>query len=174
MFKFKSTKFLAEIKRRREAVSAAVISARIRVPEEHVWWYWHEFGTASRATMGTANAQGYQIVPLNADILSFPTAGERVFTHKVWHPGVYPRAIVRKVINQIVAEAFTDIAEPLAQGKLDLVRQILLERSIVRAKELIAHSMAQELIGTRVDGKLEGRDAASVFTEQAEIVDTSH
>jgi hypothetical protein len=175
LFKFTGARFADEIRRRREAITGRTLSARIRVPEELIWWYWQEFGTATRATDSERTAP-YPIP--GEDSTSKGVAfegrdGGLVIRHRVWHPGVYPRAFVRMVIDEIVAGAWQDIADDLVHGRLAEAHEALLSKSLTRAKELIVESMAQQLTGTRPDGKLGGASASEVFNTQAEIVDTT-
>lgn len=171
---FSSTRFLAALDQRIANVRSRTASARITVPEELIWWYFQEFGTASRATMGTSNPDGYEIVPIHGDFLKFPGKdGETVYSKAVHHPGVYPRAFIRRILDDIVNAAMKDVGQALlANGySFDAVAQALIDYSLPRAKEMIVQSMAEELTGTRHYHS--GRSASEMFAEGAQIVDTT-
>lgn len=177
MFTVKSKNFLKELRRRRRAFGAR-ISGRITVPPELSWWYYQEFGTATLSELHPSK-RWYRIDPVNAKVLSWPDPNEpggRTFREFTFHPGVRPRAIVRQVLSQIRNGAAQDLEASMLSGgfRPEIVKQRLLDKTMVEALKAIVRSMAVELPGTRPDGgKLEGQSAADVFESGAQIVDTS-
>jgi len=177
MFTVKSKLFLKELRRRRRAFGPR-ISGRITVPPDLSWWYYHEFGTATLSELHPSK-RWYRIDPVNAKMLSWPDPNEpggRTFRPFTFHPGVRPRAIVRQVLGEIRQGAARDFESSMLAGGFnpEIVRQRLIDKTLVEALKAIVRSMAAELPGTRADGgKLEGQSAADVFQNGAQIVDTS-
>lgn len=146
------------------------IAAGIHAPDELSWWAFQEYGTASR---GEAGGVPYTIDPVNAEALAFPGPnGTTIVRKQVIHPGIPPRHSVGKVIPDIEEASAEKIAAALNGGALDdptlLVAAVT--DAVTDAKAKIVESMAQNIPGTRVDGKLLGRTASSVFDELAEVV----
>src|SRR6478752_1499987 len=113
--------FGAHLQRRIEAWHGRKIGARIRVPPELSWWYWQEFGTATRGDQPQASGHTYPIYPVNAKMLSWPGAsGQRVFSHGVpAHPGIPPRRSVTKVLDDIRQETQEGVRAALREGGAD-------------------------------------------------------
>jgi hypothetical protein len=174
MIAFKSTRWLKELERRRREFSRP-IKARIIVPPELRWWYFHEYGTALRGETPYASGHTYEIHPIRADWLQWPDENEpdgfrRQFVVKA-HPGVRATHMIRSVLDDIAQLARTDLMSAMLSGgfRADVVRGRLLEQTMHDAKNIIVASIAQHLHGTRPDGKLEGRYAHEVFEQKAEI-----
>lgn len=147
------------------------ISARIFAPDDLIWWYWQEHGTASR---GEAGGAPYPIDPVNAKALAFPDAqGKLVFRQHVEHPGIAPRHSVLKAIPDIEAQSRTKLAAALTDGGLDnpSTLQTAVTAAVTEAKAQIVTSMSENIPGTRIDGKLAGDTAASVFDAEAEVIE---
>ena len=106
------------------------VAARIKVPATMKWWFWQEFGVATRRravvqyNVPGPSTRGYTIEPVNAQILSFPnvnpsgggydlledpTNPENVVAMRIpvdagnvrSHPGYEPRYMVRSVLPAI-------------------------------------------------------------------------
>ncbi len=163
-----------------------IIAARIFVPPEISWWYFHEFGTAvggrSRRVepIGGASGATYAIYPKNADYLSWPGEdGSRVVRKFVKaHPGVPATRTVWRSLSDIRLIAAINLANALRDtkyGKLSpkAIRQWLLERTMPQAIRKIATEMGVSLKQTRQDGKLAGEQPQVVFERGAKIRDTS-
>lgn len=182
-FTITSTRWIEELQRRQEALTSQRVCARLRVSEDLAWWFFQEFGTATRAdpyskAQGIGNmprdAEGrYLILPLYGSELRFPGAdGEQVVTSKVWHPGVYPRAFVRAALDNIRIDFAKSVAPFVARGEMNLAQEMLLNEVMIRALEAITENINQELTGIRDDGRLGGQSAAEAFSEGAEVVAT--
>ncbi len=163
--------FLRQITRIRTEFSKP-ISFRIVVPPDLRYWYWHEFGTATY----TGGAP-YQIKPVNADYLMWPDPSSPDGFHRQYmvtaHPGVRPRHMVRKVLDDIGRYTMREVMEALVHGgyKVSALRARLLEVSMPHVKSIIVQSIAQELPGSRTDGRLEGRTAAQDFEVRSSVKD---
>lgn len=152
-----------------QAVSGQIV-AKIVVPDDLKFWYFQEFGTASR---GDAGGAAYSIDPIHANSLAFPgPGGEKVFAKHVNHPGIPARHSVGKAMPQIEEDTAASITKALQSGAADdpSLLKVAVEQSTQNAKELIVQSMEQNIPGTRADGKLLGRSAASVFDAEAQVV----
>jgi hypothetical protein len=179
-----SGQFSKAMQGRIQRLEGVTISARIEVPDTLVWWYWQEFGTASSGDAGRASGHSYEIVPKQAKLLVYPYNGQKVISLRVEaHPGIKPRRSVTKALPEIREATQANVRKALVAGGADhpeLIRQAILE-SAQEAKRLIVESIAQNIPGTRdgdseehiSPGKLGGRTAASVFDEEAQVVDLS-
>jgi hypothetical protein len=147
------------------------LAARIEVPPELKWWYYHEIGTAPHKIPKGGAQPGV--------ILVFPSGGELQVRDEVNHPGVKPRHMVRNTEPLVQDELKKRVHEALGNGAADnpeVLRDVVLEAT-QKAKELIVESIAINLPGdpTRAaqfpqsPGKLGGRTAAEVFDEQATV-----
>jgi hypothetical protein len=179
--------FIERMQERIAKWAQAKMGARIEVPVELEWWYWNEFGTATKfggAPEGLPGALNmapagpdarYPILPVNANMLRFPLNGQIVLRASVMHPGIKPSRSVSKVIQEIVDNACSAVAAAFRQGGAD--RPEIVAAAIVatteQAKELIAQSISSNLTQTREDGKLDGRDPGEVFSASATVVDLS-
>lgn len=156
--------FLDRMSKRIEQWSGKTISARIYAPDELMWWYWLEVGTAGP----------YPIDPINAKMLKFPgDAGEAVYAHHVEHPGIAPRHSVLQAMPEIQAQASVKIAEAMSEGGLDdaTLLQAAVNTAVKEAKTQIAESIATNIPGTREDGRLLGQTASSVFDAKAVVIE---
>jgi hypothetical protein len=164
-------------------------AARVRVPNELSWWYWNEFGTATRfkapsgAELSHASIKpvagsrtgAYDIDPVDAEALRFPQGGEIQHRDHVEHPGIRPSRSVTQALPQIERALVQRVQSALKRGAVD--NPELLDSAILsatqEAKLLITQSMAENLPGTRElepeHGRLGGRTAAEVFDQQATV-----
>jgi hypothetical protein len=164
--------FLAKMQERMAKWSGTKrIAARIEVPYELRWWYFHEYGTAPhRIPVGGAQS---------GVILVFPYGGVLQVRDEVNHPGVRARHMVGTVEpliqDQLKAKVHALLTEYGANDP-EKLREVVLE-SAEEAKKLIVESIAQNLPGDpgraaqfpESPGKLGGQSAASVFEEQATV-----
>lgn len=174
--------FREQIRKRQQAWSQAKVSARITVPDELSWWYWNEFGTASKADPGRGSGAPYPIEPVNGKALVFQGRAGTVITSRVdAHPGVRPSRSVaesRQQIDQVMRDA---VAKAIAQSadKPELVQEAL-QSAARQAVEIIGEAMNRNLQPSR-DGDSEfpnqagrlgggGRRAGDVFVQNAQIV----
>lgn len=174
-------KFVEQVEARARKWADTKISARITVPDELVWWYWQEFGTAASGDAGRASGHTYEIVPVKAKYLIYPYQGKKVMTLKVEaHPGIKPRRSVTKALPDIRDNTKTTVRQALHQGGADhpeLIREAILEATLAAKRRIVA-SIAENITGTRVGdpdnfispGRLGGETAASVFDSQAQVV----
>lgn len=177
----KSTKFLDELRKRQASFRGARIAARIQVPSDLSFWYFLEFGTASRQDSAApirGPGTSYPIYPVDANALSWPGPdGERIVRDKVLaHPGIRPHPFVRQTLPDIRSFAKADLIAALmgAGGfRTANVKAQLLGNTMHRIVEMLSASLASAAPGTREDGKLDGNTAAEVFEEEAEVVDSS-
>lgn len=172
---------IKQLQERRAKWVSSSIAVRLTVPPELFWWYLQEFGTASAGDKGGVP---YSIDPVDSELLAYPGPdGKTVFAHHVNHPGIKPRRMVTKVLPQIreaIARRATEALKDGATQDPAVMLQAMLA-AVGDAKELIVESIAQNLPGTRPvntqfpkqGGKLGGRTAASVFEENATVVDVS-
>lgn len=165
-------------------------SARVTVPAADSWWYFNEFGTATKHSAPTSagNAEiapipppihgggTYPIDPVNAKELRFPQGGEVVFRSHVDHPGIRPSRSVTKALPEIEQVFMSKVSASFADGAADnpaQLQEVVLEVAN-EAKALIVQSMAENLNGTRSIepelGKLGGRTASQVFDSDAQVV----
>lgn len=163
------------------------ISARLVVPEELRWWYFHEFGSATFNEKHPTGA--YPIVPITAPYLKFPNPegkyiSSEMFSHfddgftrrfKVMHPGVRPTHMITLVLDDIRQMAATEIVQAMVSSRYskDAVRERLVQVVLQQAKQIIVESIEAHLEGQREDGKLHGRSAGEVFNDYAVVKDTS-
>lgn len=171
---------MSKIQERRSKWSAGKLGAKIVVPPELEWWYWLEFGTASR---GDAGGPSYSITPVDSTYLVFPQEGATTFSKGVQHPGVAPRRSVTKVLPNIETDTLQKINAALHAGAADdpALMQDALMSAVMQAKALIVDSISVNIPGTRPvnvkypkqSGKLLGNTAASVFDSAAQIVPSS-
>jgi hypothetical protein len=173
--------------------SVSAYTAILRVPYEHRWWYWQEFGTASgydapdampegmvvsNDLPSSANPSGYGIVPKlhsGTDYLVFEAGGTTHFARSVHHPGIKARKPVRKVLETIVAESRQYVRSALAHGGSSSPEHLkaAVKATGERAKQLIVQSFGLHVSGVRKPnpeypnqtGKLGGSTAADVLKD---------
>lgn len=178
-------KFADELRARARSFRAAKIAARIQVPTDLSWWYFLEFGTASRrssdAPYGGGATGTYLIKPIDRgnnstlESLHWGPPGGGVFAAKVDHPGIRPHPFVRPSLSKIMQQFAADVAGALAREgfRANTVKQALINETMVFAKALLVANLAVAAPGTREDGNLLGLTAAEVFEEEAEITDAA-
>lgn len=160
-------------------------AARITVTDELKFWYYQEFGTATHAERGTDHPDGYTIDPVNAEALRLPmTSGHPdalLVPHvgppnTVLHPGVEPKHMVTRVIDEIREATSALVVAAMQEGSytFEPVHQAVL-KSASDAKEVITASFEEQLPGERTDpqGQKLATSAAEAFADDAEIVDLS-
>lgn len=168
-------------------------AARIVVPDELRWWYFNEFGTATKwedpggrvlnARLAGVpppihGKQKYQIVPVDAKALAFPVRGTLVITKLVNHPGIRPSRSVTKALADIERTMKDRVRDALYAGAADDPTRLkeAVQEAAEQAIQHIAESMSRNLAGAREavenggEGKLGGRSAAEVFQSEARIV----
>lgn len=175
-----------EFQARATSFRGAQIAARIQVPSDLSWWYFLEFGTATRQQADApvrGGGKDYPIRPIErGDVstlksLAWPDGGGgtvfRAFV--LHHPGIRPHPFVRGALGTIMQQFAKDIHAALAEGKVrsTTIKAVLMEQTMPYAKALLVDNLSVAAPGTRDDGNLSGNTAASVFEEEAEIVDAS-
>jgi hypothetical protein len=193
-FSVKSDGLFLKLLERRKAVWSGEgnFSYRLRVPPTLSWWYYQEFGTATKFQQPPTSVGGFKVAKLsgnksggnkykieavNAKLLRFPYDGRMIYKLRVMHPGVEPARFVASSLTEIDAEVRRQVRNAFEYGAIDNPKILkgYVESAVVKAKDLIATNMSRTLNGTREveaeGGKLGGRDAASVFDDQAEIVE---
>jgi hypothetical protein len=173
-------RFTERLERRIAALNKADrVAARIEAPPELRWWYWLEFGTASRGDAGRASGNYYEIDPVNAEVLRFPYGGEMVLRDHVDHPGIRPHRSITKALPQIREATQSLIHQYLQAGAADNPKELqdALLDSVSNAKALIVESMAVNIPGHREvepeRGRLGGASAAEAFEAMAKVVNLS-
>lgn len=179
--------FAKAIDKRIAELKGSNLTVTLKVGPEASFWRIHEWGSATHREDGSGSA--YTIEPKTKDFLRFPDFEHRYKLphdphgyalaphipispdNTVSHPGVRPRAMVRKETLNI-REAFRTALRSVTALRLDAFKAALLSGMGV-ARALIVASIGRELPGTRDDGKLQGRTAAEVF-DGAAIVELSN
>jgi hypothetical protein len=168
------------------------VAARIQVPPDLKWWYWNEFGTATKFSIPSTSTPGatirpqpgqmktgyYEIDPVQAEALRFPQNGQIVFRDQVDHPGLKPSRSVTKMLPSIAQRSQRAAAEAFHNGAAD--HPGALGQSLVAAaesaKQYICYAYDGDL-GTRAlepsHGRLGGSTAAADFDSRAKVVDVS-
>jgi hypothetical protein len=172
-------RFTEHLDRRIAAYKGAVAAARIEAPPELKFWYWTEFGTATRGEAGHSSGFSYDIDPVDAEALRFPLGGEMVMFDHVDHPGIRPHRSIRKVLPEIHQVVQERVRQALRAGGTDnpqKLREAMVDATTA-AKALIVDSMAVNVPGRRElepeRGRLGGLSAAEVFEAKATVVDLS-
>lgn len=103
----KPTLFLKELQNRRRSITGRRIAIKIIAPPELRWWYWLEFGTAN---LGVIGGDTYPIDPHNPPTaLQWFEGTTAIIRKHVNHPGIRPRAFVRKAIPQIRQDSLQQV-----------------------------------------------------------------
>jgi hypothetical protein len=196
MFKFTSAKLVINLDKVKSNMAGRKASARITVPPDMDWWFYQEFGTATHFNEekvempvgvaqielpGTTAPSGYQITAKNGKLLrlpitiEFPEAWEGFSVH---HPGVSPKAFIRRILPEIQKQSAEAMATALIESGYNItsVQEALMTEIMPAILADITNSMAEQLnAGTDRDspGKLGHADPASVFHSAASIVDSS-
>jgi hypothetical protein len=172
------------LKQRLDAWSKnASIAASVRVPPELAWWYWNEFGTASKAEPGYGSGSSYEITVDTAPFLVYRgREGNLIEAISVSHPGIRPARNVRKALPELNDKIAFAIGNLIKEGGLDTPQQFHTEVQVLAgaAKQLIVEQMALNMDGpdeeTEKDkqyGRLKGQKAADVFDQSAQVIDTT-
>lgn len=160
------------------------IVAVIHTPPELNWWYYNEFGTATKRE-GMGSKTGYYEIP-GAGVSIFTYKGEhhhrKANVNPVHHPGTKASHAVLLAQPRYQEEIRNAIRVGFAYGSLDSVKKMKasLHAGMLNAKEAIAenydvllqhndyHSAPGGVEGT---GKLEGRKAADDYRKLAQVKD---
>lgn len=169
-------RFLKAMQERSARWKNVKIASRIEVPVELRWWYWNEFGTATKGDPEHgASGHYYTIVPVAAKELRFPHNGQMVFSKEVPHFGVKPSRSVTKVLVEIRENASAAVHDAFLHGAADdpQILKLTIFHATQKAKELIVESMSRNIPGVREAepelGRLGGARASDVFEESAEV-----
>jgi hypothetical protein len=160
----KSTKFLAELQARRNSFSGRSVSGVLTVPPELKWWVWLEYGTAP-----------HPIDPHHPPeaLRWFNASGGPVIRSHVEHPGIRPRAFVRKAMPTVQAVTMSAIyAAFINNGFRYTTVRVAVRNAMADAKAVIVQSLAQETkteARTDKDARLPGRTAAEEFSNKSSI-----
>jgi hypothetical protein len=165
----KSLVFLTELQRRIQVFSGATVQATLVAPDTIRWWYWIEFGSALRGEAGYASGKAYPIDPVQKLVLSWPSSNGTVYRAHVDHPGIRPRAFIRKVLPDIQQHVGSSVAGILVSTYNPASAQSALSQALKDSVITIANSLALEAPGTRVDGRLGGVTASEAFAAQVQV-----
>lgn len=183
---------------KRAAAWASAGNMNVRLTADGVpWWYWNEFGTASRAdysgqeagtwptkvVQDTAGRRApYTIAPNGQPELIFRGNNGvlRHFQGSVPHPGIKPRRNVQGALPEIQEAIRREVRLALLQNfALDNPKTLLnaLTAAMSSTKSLIVAKIAENLQGfdyeTTLDkeyGRLGGAVASQVFAQAAQVV----
>lgn len=196
MFNFKSTKLVLNLNNIKQRLAGRKAAARITVTEEVDWWFYQEFGTATHFNSdhiqmpqgivqadfpGTTSPDGYTISAKNGGMLRLPITSEYPDEWRgpsVHHPGVSPKAFIRRILPDIQKTSSDAVATALVRGgyNIDAVQEALMTDVMPAILTQICDSMAEQLKDSTdrdTPGKLGAADPASVFRSAATIVDSS-
>lgn len=164
--------------------AAPKIGAVIHTPPELAWWYYNEFGTATKRE-GMGPPTGYYEIP-GYGISIFTYKGEhhrrKAGVNPVHHPGTHASHAVSLAQPDYQHALSMAVKTGFAHGSLDSPAKVQasIESGMEEAKELIArnydallqhndyHSAPGGIEGT---GKLEGRKAADDYRKLAQVKD---
>lgn len=166
--------FLARVRAGiQEAAGVGTIAGRISVPSNLAWWYFQEFGTATRGDAGRASGRPFDIYPVNARALAWEdtNGGSVVRAYVKNHPGIYPQHFVTSSLQSILNIAASNVQQALRRSPFSVlaIRTSLLEQTMPSAKEVIVEAMSERLPGVRIKGKLGGQVASDVFNRDSFI-----
>jgi hypothetical protein len=192
--KLSSTQLLEKLGAVASRFSGKQIGAVIKVGPEGQWWGFHEFGTASKQSLGdegfdlppslqvnppaeTVSGTGYTISGPNGVLLPKTAQfAEATLFHEVEHPGVPPLGLVRSVIPEIHDQAVVVIGKTLEKSQYSpsAVQESITNEVMPAALKLIVASIAEKMPkrDDRLDGslgKLKGAVPAEVFEGAATI-----
>jgi hypothetical protein len=195
MMTFTSTKLVSTLDSVKSRIAGRKMTARITVPADLDWWFYQEFGTATHFnSLSIELPDGVEQAPLPSGTSNFyviqARAGGRIRLPitmmwpehwegpEVHHPGVEPKAFIRRILPDIHTMSASALATVLYQSDYDpdAVQQALMTEIMPSILEEIAVSMAESLAyGPDRDtpGKLGGQSPADAFSASASIVDTS-
>jgi hypothetical protein len=169
----KPGRFQEELRKRISSFRGTRLSSRLVAPDTVRWWYWLEFGTALRGEPGYASGKTYEIDPVKALVLSWPTGeGARRYAAHVEHPGIRPRAFIRKVLPTVREQAALAVMSAMMRGgfRSNVVKSALTDDAMPVAVNIISASLELEAPGIREDGKLGGQSASEFFAANVKIV----
>jgi len=171
--------FAKEMRKRAQDFHGKKLSARISMPEgeQFRWWYWNEFGTALRGDAGRASGKAYSIDPQYVAMLRWPTAlGEYHYALHVNHPGIHPRRMITKALDEVRKVASFAAYKIIIQDdfRFETFRQVLLDNIMPDVKNVIVQSISNELTQTRTDphSKLHGEEPGAAFARDSFIRNT--
>ena len=193
-FKVKSEKLADEFQKRLKDFSGQTAKATLVVGPEADFWYYQEYGTATRrdAAAGGPTA-AYTIKPVTPGVksLRFPDfegkyegldhdeAGyayaDKIPSSRsregVSHPGVFPQAFVRDSIPEIMSQISDLLKTALRASGITFaaMRDVIHGPALRIAKDLITEKMSERLRGTRLDGRLQNSTASDVFHSSARV-----
>lgn len=196
MMTFTSTKLAVNLASIRSRLAGSKIAARVSVPTDLDWWFYQEFGTAThfdedpialpdgieQAPLPPSASPDFYVIRARAGgklrlpiTMHWPDAWEGPY---VLHPGVAPKAFIRRILPDIHAATSLALAQALYERDYDpsSVQQALMSEIMPNIIQEIAASMAESLHGESdrdSPGKLEGSNPADVFLESASVVDIS-
>lgn len=162
------------------------VGATLHAPDSLAWWYWNEFGTATKATGPVKKHAAYKIRGTKGNPLVFwDWRYEGVIVKDyVSHPGITPSHSVLLSQPEYQRNIQEGFKEALSNGGLDnptVIQQSILH-SVQFAKEAIGDTMNITLQGNDTfhpegaisgpgqGGKLKGQSAGDVFKEQAVVI----
>lgn len=180
MFKFNSARLIKNLEAVKSQYTSHVVSARVTVPPELSWWFYHEFGTATHN-----GGSGYAIPPRNGKGIVLPATGrfpEAVVLPFVGepmtknHPGVPALHYVRSSLERIVGQSRQALMAALHDDdyQFEAVHDALINKVMPDVIDIIAESMGEVLGGKSVGNpgaKLQGTPPEDVFHDAAQIVD---
>lgn len=162
----KSTQFIKELQNRQRSFKGRKLSLKLIVPPEMRWWYFLEFGTRG----------GYEITPHNPPFALrwFNEFGAPVVRDSVIHPGIRPRAFVRKAMDEIKTTSLRQIYAALQNEgfRYSTIKGVLDNQVSKSVKDIVVNSLAAETKTTaRTDtgAKLPGLTAAEAFQNRARV-----
>jgi hypothetical protein len=170
-FSVKSERFLEELQRRAQQFAGLTqIAALIQVPEELIWWYWVEFGTAAYN-----GGEGYMITPNNAHNLRFYSRQDQAihFAHEIFTLGIPPHHMITKIEGDLQEYIRTTVRETLLNTGFDpqVLHQVLIEQIMPEVKRMIVQSFEDNLTNSvRPFGRID-QTPAEMFEQQATIID---
>ncbi len=161
------------------------LSSYIHTPPELNWWYYNEFGTATKREGMGAPTPMYEIPGYGVSIFTYKGEHHRrkAGVNPVHHPGTHASHAVALAQPEYQAAVKDSIKVGLAHGALDDPTEMKksLHAGVEGAKKVIAkqydallqhndyHSAPGGIEGT---GKLQGRKASDVYSELAEVRDS--
>lgn len=183
--KLTSLKLVDHLKERARKAAGAKLAAAVTVPDNLSWWYFQEFGTASRSELDSPHPEGYEIHPVNGKGLRLPATEEHPEELAVpyvgppytkLHPGVAPKSFVRSILPEIQQSARLQIMQALIESGLDpsAITDVLVDKIMPDVIEQIAASMERSGLAQRRadgEGKLGDQAPADAFRNEAEIIE---
>lgn len=153
------------------------VTGLLSVGPEAYFWYYQEFGTATRGGSG----EPYIIEATPGKTLTFPHNGSVVHVKAVLHPGIHPARFVSKSLPTILSEGGAALAERFMEmgftvaAAADAMENVIMPMAL----DMIVTQLSVDVPGTRPAGegypagKLEGQTAAEVFEGAATLTTTA-